>query len=83
MIFAEASSTTMSVNLHQMTVTEAKKWLTQKVSSAPKNIREIEVIHGYHGGTALQNMVRNSFKHPRILRKIQGLNQGSTTLILK
>ena len=73
----------MTVTLHTMNTAEAKKWLTAKVTGAPKGIREIEVIHGYHGGTAIMNMVRKSFTHPRVERKILGLNQGSTILILK
>ena len=73
----------ITVNLHDMSVSEAKKWLEAKVSGAPRDTEEIEVIHGYHGGTALQNMVRKSFHHPRVKRKILGLNQGSTILILK
>ena len=73
----------MTVNLHQMNTAQAKDWLYQKVSSAPKEIREIEVIHGFHGGTALQNMVRKSFSHPRVKSKVLPFNQGSTILILK
>ena len=73
----------MVVDLHQMDCKQARQWLYGKVSSAPKEIREIEVIHGFHSGTALQNMVRKSFSHPRIRSKVLGLNQGSTILILK
>lgn len=73
----------MTVDLHDMQVAEAKKWLTAKVSGAPRGIKEIEVIHGYRNGTALMNMVRKSFNHPRVIRKALGMNQGSTTLILK
>ena len=73
----------MTVNLHQMDTVQAKKWLSRKVTEAPKEVREIEVIHGFHGGTALQNMVRKSFTHPRVRSKVIPLNQGSTILILK
>ena len=73
----------MTVDLHTMTTAEAKKWLAAKVSGAPKEVKEIEVVHGYRGGTALRDMVRKSFHHPRIERKILGMNQGSTIFILK
>ena len=73
----------MTVDLHTMNVSEAKAWLKGKVDRAPREIREIEVIHGYHGGTALKNMVLRSFHHPRVRQKIMGLNPGSTILILK
>ena len=74
---------TMTVDLHTMSAAEGKKWLTDKVTGAPKGVREIEVIHGYRGGTALQNMVRKAFRHPRVERKILGMNPGTTILILK
>lgn len=73
----------MTVNLHEMRVSEARQWLEAKVSRAPREIREIVVIHGYRGGTALQNMVRKSFRHPRVRQVILGLNPGETILILK
>ena len=73
----------LTVDLHEMHVKEAKDWLSGKVSRAPKEIREIVVIHGYRGGTALQNMVRKSFKHPRVRQVVLGLNPGETILILK
>ena len=73
----------MTVNLHQMNTAQARDWLSQKVSGAPKEIREIEVIHGYHGGTALKNMVQKSFRHPRVKGKILTGNPGSTILILR
>ena len=73
----------MTVDLHQMNTAQAKQWLYEKVSAAPKEIREIEVVHGYHGGTALKNMVIKSFSHPRVKSKIQCFNQGSTILVLK
>ena len=72
----------MVVDLHQMDSKQAKQWLSSKVTAAPREIREIEVIHGYHGGTALHNMVRKSFRHPRVKSKIIPLNQGSTILVL-
>ena len=73
----------MTVDLHQMDAKQAKDFLYAKVTKAPKTVREIEVVHGFHGGTALQNMVRKSFKHPRVEKIVLGLNQGSTILILK
>ena len=81
--FGLTKNQVMTVNLHQMNTAQARDWLYQKVTAAPKEIREIEVIHGFHGGTALQTMVRKSFRHPRVQSKVLGLNSGSTILILK
>ncbi len=72
----------IEIDLHGHTSESARKLLTDTMKKLPKNIREINVIHGYRGGTALQSTVRN-FKHPKIERKIIGLNHGSTIFLIK
>ena len=48
------------------------------------SVYRIEVIHGYHGGTQLQRMVRQVYaKHPKVKRLELGLNPGSTELVLR
>ena len=48
----------MYVDLHNLSVVMAKDYLTKSVLLAPNDIKEIVVIHGYHRGTELQQMVR-------------------------
>ena len=74
---------TIEVDIHGMRCEEAKRQLERLISSAPKDITEIIVIHGCHGGTALQNMVRRELSHPRIVSKYLSMNNGQTTLVLK
>ena len=74
---------TIEADIHGMRVLEAKRELETLIGRADKSIREIVVIHGYHGGSALKNMVRSELRHPRIQQKILPLNQGETTLLLK
>ncbi|NLP25941.1 MAG: Smr/MutS family protein [Clostridiales bacterium] len=74
---------TLTVDLHGMTVTEARSELLRVLKSCPKHIKEIDVIHGYTKGQALQNLIRREFSHPKIERKIITMNNGSTTFILK
>ena len=74
---------TIEADIHGMRAAEAKRQLELLISRADKNIREIVVIHGYHGGSALKEMVRTELRHPRIQQKMLSLNQGETTLILK
>jgi DNA-nicking Smr family endonuclease len=73
----------MTVDLHGMTVNEARAELTRVLKTCPAHITEIDVIHGYTKGQALQSFVRKDFSHPRVERKILTMNNGSTTLILK
>ena len=48
----------MYVDLHKLSVVTAKDVLTKSVLLAPSDVKEIVVIHGYHRGTELQQMVR-------------------------
>ena len=74
---------TIEADIHGMRVLEAKRELETLIGRADKSIREIVVIHGYHGGSALKNMVRSELRHPRIQQKILSLHQGETTVRLK
>ena len=71
-----------TIDLHGETVESAGKKLCAKLKALPKDTRELVVIHGYHGGDKLQSIVRN-FKHPKVERKILGINQGETVFIIE
>jgi DNA-nicking Smr family endonuclease len=71
------------VNIHGMTAREAKRFLEQYLSRAPKDILEVRVIHGYNNGQVLRDMVRRELKHPRIAAKLVSLNPGETRILLK
>lgn len=71
------------IDLHEMTVAEAAYYLEKEIDTAPEYVKVIEIIHGFHKGNAILNMVRKEFKHPRIERKYLGLNAGITKFELK
>ena len=75
-------SYSIQIDLHGQTIESARKILTNRLKALPSDVREVVVVHGYHRGASLQNMVR-CYKHPKIERKILGLNQGSTIFIIK
>ena len=70
------------IDIHGMTTADAKKMLERTIAVAPANC-EITIVHGFHGGQALQNMVRKGLKHKRIKQKILSLNQGETILVIE
>lgn len=70
------------LDLHGQTLDSARKLLDATLKALPADVREVEVIHGYHQGTALRTLVRN-YKHPKIQQKILGLNQGSTVFLIR
>ena len=65
-----------------MQETEAEYFLDKFITTAPSNIKQINVIHGYKKGQVLLNMVRNKFKHPRIKKKVIPFNKGVTIIYL-
>ena len=72
----------ITIDIHGETRQSVRKLLENKLKSLSKDTREVIVIHGYHQGNTLQQMVR-SFKHPMVERKILGLNQGETIFLIK
>ena len=72
----------MCVDLHNMTVDQAKYELLMQIKYADNTIWAIRVIHGYNNGTAIRDMVWR-FKHSRIKNIIKGdINPGMTILEL-
>lgn len=72
----------IELDLHGQTVESARKLITQRLKNIPSDTRELHIFHGYHGGTALKDMVR-AYKNAKIERKIIGLNQGETIFMIK
>ncbi len=70
------------IDLHGQTRESAKKLLDSSMKNLSPDVREVEVVHGFHQGTALMELVRK-YKHPKIEKKILGMNQGSTIFIIK
>lgn len=74
---------TIEVDLHGMDVWDARSYLNSRINAASLNVKEVVVIHGYRGGTALRDFIRKNYSHPRLKRKFVGMNQGMTILVLK
>lgn len=58
------------VDLHRLTKEDAKIELLNAINSADFDIKCLVVIHGYHGGTVIKNLVRKEFKSDLVLEKI-------------
>ncbi len=72
------------VNVHGMNTYQARICLKAALKRANSSVYRIRVIHGYHGGTAIRDMVRAELAHdPKVLRVELGLNQGETDLVLR
>ncbi len=74
-----------TLDVHGMTVLEAKTAIERFIASQPASVTEIVIIHGYSHGDALKNMVRDrhTIRSKRIVRKRFTMNQGETIIELK
>ena len=74
----------LELDIHSMTQAQAKIAVDAKLRRAGSGVYRIRIIHGYHGGTALRDMIRETYRHhPRVLRVELGLNPGETELVLR
>jgi dsDNA-specific endonuclease/ATPase MutS2 len=73
----------VTLDLHGMTVEEAKKALNRKINTLSKDYGQVVVIHGYRTGNRLQTFVRKEYQHPRLKRRLLTLNQGETILVIE
>lgn len=48
----------ITADVHGMTTQQAKRHLEQLLRTLPDQVEQITVVHGFHHGDALQQMVR-------------------------
>ena len=61
-----------------------KTTLILTAKDAGRSVYRLELIHGYHSGTQLRDMIRRTYAgHPKVLRLELGLNPGVTELVLR
>lgn len=74
----------VEIDLHGMTQVQARVAVEAALRRASRATYRLRLIHGYHGGTALRDMLRREFAgHKKVLRIELGLNSGSTELVLR
>lgn len=74
----------VEVDVHGMNQYQTQTMLNSILKKASKGTYMIRVIHGYHSGTTLRQMIRRVYRtHPRVLRVELSMNPGITELILR
>lgn len=74
----------MEVDVHGMNQFQAKTYIDAQLKRVKSNVYQMRVIHGYHNGTVLRDMIRFTYKkNPKVIRLEQGCNPGETFLILR
>ena len=72
----------VELDLHNMIKEDAKATLIYELGRVDADIKCLVVVHGYHGGTIIKNLVRKEFSHPMIKEKVN-LDAARTIYILK
>ena len=71
------------VDIHEMYPSDAKKYLERLLAGAGEEVERVEIIHGYHSGQALMQVVRSEVRSRKIKRRGLDLNPGVTVYYLK
>ena len=76
----------IEADVHGMTAVEAQLHINQILNHTGTAVYRIRVIHGYHGGTGIKQMLSEEFsygRHDKVKRVVNGDNPGITELILR
>ena len=74
----------LTVDLHGKNTYQAEITVDALLRRAGSGVYRIRLIHGSHGGTALQDFIRASYsRHPKVKRLILSLDGGTTELVLR
>ena len=76
----------IEIDLHGLRTAEAKKKIDEEIRRSSSSTYRIRLIHGYHGGTAIRDMIGEEYSYgrePKVLRIEPGVNPGTTDLVLR
>ena len=80
----QVSSGIIELDIHGMTKYQAKICIDSQLKKADSSLYRIRIVHGYHNGTQLKELVLTTYRsNPKVKRIEVGLNQGITDLILR
>ena len=78
------NSGTVTLDLHGRNTYQAKITVDAALKRAGGGTYRIRVIHGYHGGTALKDFIREEYgHHPKVKRLFFSPDGGTTELVLR
>lgn len=72
----------IELDLHGMTLDQARHYLEVSVEFNKDIVEEIIVIHGYKHGNCLKDYVQKEFSSKFVSRKYVWMNPGVTSLII-
>lgn len=73
----------VTVDLHGRNTYQAKITVDAALRRSG-GVYRLRLIHGFHGGTALRDFIREEYsRHPKVKRLLPSSDGGSTDLILR
>ena len=74
----------VELDLHGMNVAQAKTAIDARLKRCGRGVYRLRLIHGFHGGNAIRDMVRKDYRGRKGILRIEiGLNDGVTDLVLR
>ena len=74
----------VQIDLHGKNVYQARVALDAALRRARPGVMRIRVVHGFHSGTAIRDMIRSEYaSHPKVRRLETRLGDGVTDLVLR
>ena len=73
----------LTLDLHGMNRYQAKIALDSALRRADASVYRIVVVHGFHGGSSLRDMLYELYPSGKVLRVAGGGNEGQTILVLR
>ncbi|MGB4659393.1 MAG: Smr/MutS family protein [Mobilitalea sp.] len=81
---SKAQSAIIEIDIHGQTKYQAMTIIDNQLRKAGSGIYRIRIIHGFHGGTELKDMIRSTYSnHVKVIRIESGFNEGITELVLR
>ena len=71
----------VEIDLHGKNTYQARITVDAALRRAGNGTYRLRLVHGYHGGTAIRDMLREEYA-PRVLRLVS-VNEGTTDLVLR
>ena len=74
----------ITADLHGKNTYQAKVTIDALLRRTTAGTYRLRIIHGFHGGTALRDFIREEYAcHPKVKRLITSTDGGATELVLR
>ncbi|HKM20580.1 MAG TPA: hypothetical protein VJZ01_00875 [Lachnospiraceae bacterium] len=76
----------VEIDLHGLNVYQAKIKIDSQLMKAGGATYRLRLVHGYHGGTGIKDMIEDEYgygRHDKVIRIQGGNNPGITELVLR